>query len=94
MADWELMKYLVNHKVKFLLTDKSLANFTEGGISSRLTWSFYREWIRVLKSTNPIYAYYIVGLVVVRKEILARLKPMWFTKYRQRQILQRDYKKL
>jgi len=94
MADWALMKYFVSKKAKFLLTDKLLANFTEGGISSQRNLCFYREWIRVLKITHKISAYYIVGMVVFRKEILARLKPRWFTKYRQQQILQRLYKKL
>lgn len=91
MADWALMKYFVNKNVQFLLTDKRLANFTEGGISSKRTWGFYREWIRVLKSTHRFLAYYLVGKVIFRKEILALLKPIWLTKYRQQKILQRFY---
>lgn len=93
IADWELMKYFVNTKVEFLLVDKVLANFTEGGISDSRNLGYYLELIRVLKISHPVFAYYSVGKMMLRKEILAYFKPRWFTSYRKQQMLQTYYSK-
>lgn len=68
-----------------------MANFTEGGVSSQRNLCFQRI-DKSLKNHSYNFSYYIVGMIVFRKEILARLKPTWFTRYRKQQILQRLYK--
>lgn len=92
IADWELMKYFANSQVEFCLVDRVLANFTEGGISNVRNLGYYLELLKVLKATYPVYAYYFVGKMILRKEIVACLKPAWFTAYRRRQMLQNHYR--
>ena len=92
IADWELMKYFANSQVEFCLVDRVLANFTEGGISNVRNLGYYLELLKVLKATYPVYAYYFVGKMILRKEIIACLKPAWFTAYRRHQMLQNHYR--
>lgn len=92
VADWDLLKYLICNGANVVISKNVIANFRDNGASAVNYITSIKEQLRVIRQTNSFKGklrYLLIFITLIRKIILAKIKPHFFIQYRKQQMIKK-----